>query len=341
MRVPKQSIQTGAGQGYAVPADDVLSPADGRRTAETPSDPIRYLAVVAATIVIVAVAFVGALSGLAAAQRKPPPAFTNSHCFDAKLEFLRQHPPAAPTHLIVGSSVPWRNIDAAAIVEQHPEVRPLNGAFCGLSINQSAFVARFLLQRYPTITHVLLLVAPFDMNACRSNRTAMFDAADVSAYLAGVDDVNFYFKYFDLFSLIENAFSTKWIFARYGDGPLYAPDREGLVYGPAPNIQSECLAALAGLADDVERSGKHLVVVTMPLRGDWSEKYDRDAKARTQLGNEIRRALDGKPAVFWDAWSEITIPPADYTDAVHLRWSAVPSFTRRLVQATGLGSHKK
>ncbi len=56
---------------------------------------------------------------------------------------------------------------------------------------------------------------------------------------------------------------------------------------------------------------------------------------------KIRRALDGKPTVFWDGWSEITIPAADYADAVHLLWSAVPSFTRRLVQATGFGSPKQ
>jgi hypothetical protein len=342
MRVPHRYVQLGASaKDYAISIGASQSPAGGRRTAETSADAVRYLAVVAATIVIVAAAFAGVLWGLEASRLRPPPAFSNSYCLDAKLEFLRQNPPIDPTHLIVGSSIGWRNIDANAIVEQHPDVRPLNGAFCGLSINQSAFATRFFLQRFPTITDVLLVVDPFDMSSCRSNRTAMFDAADVSGYLAGADDLSFYFKYFDLFSLFVNAIGAKEVFTRYGDGPLDTDESRSLVYGPAPNIQSECLAALTGLAEDVEKSGKRLIVVSMPLLGDWSEKYDRDLKARAQLANAIRRALNGKPAVFWDGWSEITVPPAHYLDAVHLRWSAVPNFTRQLVQATGFGSHKK
>jgi hypothetical protein len=306
--------------------------------AETRHDPARYMAVLAGTIIFLAAAFVAILWTLEAAKLKPPPAFTNSDCFDAKLEFLRKNPPVDPTHLIVGSSVAWRNLAGDAVVEQHPNAKPLNGAFCGLSINQSAFTARFFLERFPTITDVLLVLDPFDMSVCRSKKSALFDTADVSAYLSGAHDLSFYFKYFDAFSLMANAFGVKDVFTRHGDGPLKIDGRRGLVYGPPPALQAECDTALADLAAYVENTGRHLLVVTMPLLGEWSDKYDRDSKARTHLAETIRGALKGRSAKFWDAWSRLTLPAQDYTDAVHLRGSAAPGFTRQLVKATGFGS---
>jgi hypothetical protein len=151
--------------------------------AETLHDPARYMAVLAGTMIFLAAAFVAILWTLEAGKLKPPPAFTNSDCFDAKLAFLRKNPPVDPTHLIVGSSIAWRNLAGDAAVEQHPNARPLNGAFCGLTMNQSAFAARFILKRFPTITDVLLVLDPFDMSVCRSKGTSIFDPADVAAYL--------------------------------------------------------------------------------------------------------------------------------------------------------------
>src|SRR5262245_4835561 len=75
----------------------------------------RYVAVLATTIALTAAGFVGVVMGLDAAGRRPPPAFSNSYCLDAKLASLRENPPPQPTHLIIGSSVPWRNVSAETI----------------------------------------------------------------------------------------------------------------------------------------------------------------------------------------------------------------------------------
>jgi hypothetical protein len=324
--------------------DQQLTGAGGRPLTELTPGAGRYLAIVTATIAVTAASFVGLLLGLDLSGSKPPPAFSNSYCFDAKLASFRQDPPVQPTHLIVGSSVPWRNVAAETIAEQYPDARPLNASFCGLVVNQSAFAARFFLERFPTITDVLLVLDPFDMSACRSNKTAVFDAADVSAYLSGANDLEYYFKYFDIVSLIGNAFttanasSTTHLVTRLGDGPLYRSESHELVYGPPPAIQPACEAALTAFAEDVENSGKHLVVATMPLLRDWSDKYDSDSRAKKQLAGSIRRALDGTSATFWDGWSKVALPRADYSDAVHLHWRAVPDFTRQLAQATGFGA---
>ena len=299
--------------------------------------PVLYLAVVAGTIVAGMAVFVGLLLGLDVAGLKPPPAFTNSHCIDAKLEFLRRQPPLKPTHLVVGSSIALRNIDGAAIARDNPHVRPLNGAFCGLAMNQSAFATRFLLDRLPGISDVLLLLDPFDMSTCRASKTAVFDQADVGAYLSGAPDLDYYFKYFDLFSLITNAAGRKETFTPYGDLPLDTDRYFGLVYGPPRPSQPECLAALNAFALDMQKRGIALTVATMPLMSGWSREYDPASRAPKALAAELASALAGTQARLSDTWSTIDVPAADFTDAVHLRGSATGRFTRRLISATGFG----
>ena len=78
--------------------------------------------------------------------------------------------------------------------------------------------------------------------------------------------------------------------------------------------------------------------MTMPLLGNWSDKYDGNSVVPRQLAESIRRSLYGTSATFWDAWSKVALPRSDYFDAVHLHWRAVPGFTRQLVQATGFGA---
>jgi len=282
--------------------------------------------------------FVGLLLGLDFAGLKPPPAFTNSHCIDAKLEFLRRHPPLKPTHLVVGSSIALRNIDTAAFARDNPQVRALNGAFCGLAMNQSAFATRFLIDRLPGISDVLLLLDPFDMSSCRTSKTAVFDQADVGAYLSGAPDLDYYFKYFDLFSLITNAAGRKERFTPYGDLPLDTDRYFGLVYGPPRPSQPECLVALNAFALDLQTRGIALTVITMPLMSGWSREYDPDSRAAKALAAELASARAGTQARLWDTWSTLDVPAADCTDAVHLRWSATGRFTRRLVSATGFGA---
>ena len=326
--------------------DDAAVRTGSPSTAALPATAWRYLAIVATTIVLTAAGFVGLVEALDWAGRRPPPAFSNSYCFDVKLASFRDNPPLAPTHVVLGSSVAWRNVAADSIREQYPSARPLNASFCGLMVNQSAFVGRYFLQRFPSVTDVLLLLDAFDMSACRSSKTQVFDPADVSPYLSGEDDLRFYFKYFDIVSLVGNAFGTadassiSYPVTRLGDGPLLRaelPDHE-LVYGPPPETQPACIEALAVFAAEIERNGRHLVVATMPLRSDWSDKYDKNDESRKKFAASLRSALAGTSAQFWDAASAVVLPRAHYFDALHLHWGAAPAFTRRLVQATRFGA---
>jgi hypothetical protein len=310
---------------------------------------IRYIAAVAATIFIAAAGFVGALQILDLGQRKPPPGIANNLCADMKLQFLREHPPTQPTHLIVGSSVTWRNVAAKVVAQTYPEARPLNAGICGLQMNQTAFATSYLMQRYPSVTDVLLIVSPFDMGGCTTAKTAFFDRGDATEYLSGTDDLGLYFKYFDPVALARNAVELKerrldattfdtLVLTAYGDGPLDTEQSRGVFYDRAPPIDPACVTALAKLAHEVTGAGRGLVVVTMPMLVDWSRAFDRNSTVRAQLADRIRAAVSGTPARVWDAWSALKLPAAGYIDAVHLRWSAAIDFSRRLVETTKFGS---
>jgi hypothetical protein len=304
---------------------------------------------VAATIFVAAAGFVGALRMLELAHRKPPPGIANNLCADMKLQFLREHPPREPTHLIVGSSVTWRNFATKVIPQAYPEARALNAGICGLQMNQTAFATSYLMQRYPSVTDVLLIVSPFDMGGCTTAKAAFFDREDVTEYLSGADDLGLYFKYFDPVALARNALELKerrrdattfdtLVLTAYGDGPLDTAGSRGVFYNRAPPIDPACETALAKLAREIADAGKGLVVVTMPMLVDWSHAFDRDSTVRTELADRIRAGVSGTPARVWDAWSALKLPAAGYVDAVHLRWSAAIDFSRRLIETTGFGS---
>jgi hypothetical protein len=308
-----------------------------------------YVGLTIATIVSCFFAYVILIIILQALDRKPPPAFTNNLCIDGKIEFLRQNSPVDPTHLVIGSSISWRNIDSSTIVDRHPQSRPLNGGFCSLHMNQIAFVSDFLIKRYPTVSDLLLVLDVEDMAACRQNKTILFNENDVASYLSKANDIQFYFKYFSPISLLRNAMQLKerkqnlieldpLVFTAYADGPLNTSQERGLFYGTAPPIDNACVDALRSLANAAKTKKLRLTVATMPLPSTWSEKYDQDAVVQKKFTDTVRTALDGTGTQFWDGWAEAKIDPKAYTDAYHLRWSAVPAFTQQLIKATQFGS---
>jgi hypothetical protein len=178
-------------------------------------------------------------------------------------------------------------------------------------------VARFLVDRMPSISDVLLVVDPFDLSNCRASKTAVFDKADVDAYPSGAPGLDYYFQYFDLFSPLTNVVGRKETFTPYGDGPLDTDRSFGLVYDRPRPSQPECLAALVAFAVDMQRRGVALSVATMPLMSGWSREYDPDAQARKSLARDLASSLAGTRARLWDTSSTLDVPAADYTDAVH------------------------
>ena len=155
-------------------------------------------------------AFAALLAWLHHSDNLPPPAFSNSLCVDEKLRFLRHNPIDQPNLLVIGSSVAWRHVDGDVLRSSAPELRPFNGAFCGLHANQSAYVADWLLDRQPSIRQVVMIVDPLDFAGCWKVPDAVFDREDADHYVyQQASRWGYYMRYFSPRSLLRNARTIK------------------------------------------------------------------------------------------------------------------------------------
>lgn len=281
---------------------------------------------------------------LSATDNLPPPAFSNSLCVDEKLSFLREHPILSPNLLVIGSSVAWRHFDGAAVAAAAQGILPLNGAFCGLPVNQSVYVGDWLLDRQPTVRQVLMIVAPHDFAECSTAPNAPFDRHDADRFVyGGASNWWYYMRYFSPGSLLRNARSVKdqranrieldpLVFDRFGDGPLDTTSSRGLKYGRPEALDPSCFEALHAMATRLQREGRQFMVVATPLHPDWKAKEDPDGAFLADFDARILAALKSTNAEFWSADREWTTDRASFTDAIHLRWSAAQEFSAELAQ---------
>lgn len=312
----------------------------------------KYPAAFLTSALVLLLLFSLGLARLDRAGLLPPPQLTNNLCDDLKLQFLRTHRFEPPSVLAVGSSVTLMNFNADA-VRQATDGRAMtyNAAFCGLKINQTAYAAKYFVNRVPSVRDVLTIVAPEDLTECWLNNPHIFTPAAVDDYVYRHRwAFPLYVAYFDPIVLAKNVMILheaqegrgEWVdllgMDRYGDVPILekaaAPT---LVYSALPPLDPACFAALHDLARDIMAGGRRLVVVTTPLHPDWLERYDPDGKLIEEIPERIRAAIAGTNATFWDAEREYRPPRADFYDAIHIRAPAVPAFSRALAGATGLG----
>lgn len=321
--------------------------ASGRRDSSS-----LYLATVGGMAIVLLTAFWLALAAFKGMGLLPPPQFSNSLCIDEKLAYLRTRPIEHPTILTVGSSVAWRSIDSGVVREaSNGQSRPLNGAFCGLKMNQTEFATGYLLSHYPSVQSVVLIVSPIDLSECSTTNARVFDPKDVDGFVFRRDFAfTFYLKYFDPLTLARNVLTLRsmqggelpldaTIFNQYGDAPLDTDaSRKDLAYGALAPLDPVCLSSLSKLATDIKAQGRRLIVVTMPMSPVWKARFDPSGAVVRDLSRHVQGALAGTEAMFWDANRDFQMDPSDFTDALHIRWSAAKVFSRALVLATGLGA---
>lgn len=291
------------------------------------------------------------LEGLGVAGLLPPPQIANNLCADEKLAYLRTHRFQDPVVLAVGSSVTWRGFDGEAVTQVTGGRRAtLNGAFCGLKMNQIAFTARYFVARYPSVRDVITIVAPQDFTECARTRERVFDPDDADDYVyRGAAVFPLYLKYFDPITLVKNALILKALrdgelaldsmeFDPYGGAPLdTALSRPDLVYNALPPLDPACFRDLRRLATLLASEGRRLIVVTAPVHPAWVERYDPQRAMMTNLADGIQTALAGTTAVFWDAHRAFAVANDQFIDAIHIRWAAAKELSRALVAATGVG----
>ncbi len=319
----------------------------GNGSASTASAPgrvrSRYLLSLFAGLFGALALFCVALFTLERTGNLPPPAFTNSLCVDEKLNFLRQNPIQSPNLLVIGSSVAWRHVDGNALIKAMPEIRPLNGAFCGLFANQSTYVGHWLLDREQSIRSVVMIADPQDFAGCWRVPTAVFNREHVDPYVyEGASRWGYYMRYFAPKSLARNALTVKaqragqieWdplVFNRFGDGPLRTRNTRELMYGKPDALDRNCFNALQQMSARLRQEGRNLMVVSTPLHPQWKEKYDPDGTFLADFDRRIADAL-GDSGTYWNADKDWSTPVGSFVDAVHLRWSAAQEFTEALAE---------
>ncbi len=305
-----------------------------------------YIATVAATVSVLCLAYGGALVALKRAGALPPPAIVNEVCADQKLEWLRADRPIDPNLLVVGSSIAWRDVDSAQFVRQQPLDRPLNGGFCHATINQTAFVTKYLLGHLSSIHSIVAVVVPQDFTDCTHTPSQLFDPATANGYVFDQGwPYRFYMSQFDLVSLVRNASEIRamrdgrnvfdsLMMSKYGDGPLSTTAHRGLTYGAIGGYDPACFASLHDLAVTVAAGGQHLFVATGPLNPEWSARYDKSGRLRDALAAGIAASLRGvNGAKFWDGDKAFAERPSDFVDAIHINWDAAHRYSAQLADA--------
>jgi hypothetical protein len=318
-------------------------------TANRREAPGIYLVALAGTSIIFLALFWVVLVALNELGVLPPPQLSNNLCMDQKLAFLRGHDIERPTILVAGSSVAWRGIDSEVVREASGgRSVPLNGAFCGLKLNQTEFTTAYLVAHYPSVRTIVVVFAPQDLTECSTTNTRLFEPQDVDNFVFRHDiEFTFYLKYFDPVILAKNALVIRSLrrgeypletaaMDRYGDAPIDSNASRDLTYGALPPLDPSCLASLHKLASDSRAQGRRLIVVTAPVNPAWKTRYDSSGAVIENVSSQVYGALAGTGAVFWDADRYFPMKSGDFFDAMHIRASAAKVFSRALVQATGL-----
>jgi hypothetical protein len=305
---------------------------------------VRYLVVVAFTMLAcIAAGFTG-LRVLAATDNLPPPPVNKWLCFDEKALFLKNRAEKDPTFITVGSSVTWRNLNLGVLKRQlGTNERMLNGAPCFLHVDQTFFLTRFYLERYPNVRTVMSVLSIRDFEQCRPSTTAFFDPDTLNAYLDGrLPPDLLYFKNFRAGSFLRDISHIQsmrrdaehyntLVMDRYGSGPIQvAPDRKRGVYYGEFGVDPECLNAYTEMATYLANRGIRFITVMLPMMPAWSQRYDPHgtevARFAAEIRNRIATAVPPGAALVIDGTHRFAFKNEDYSDALHLQWSAVPKF---------------
>lgn len=242
-----------------------------------------------------------------------PPPLTATHCIDAKFAQMRGAALGDRTLVAFGSSATWRNLDMSAFERRNPGVRAYNAAPCFLHVDQTAFLAEFMLEHMPRVRTVVTVVTPRDFEACSPQETAFFDPDLARAYLFhGVPGWVVRVAGFRPFHLLREA---RRIRSENERGPLVTHDD---AYGSSIlmhtndaqvpwQIDRRCYAGLTRLETAAAEAGARLAVVIFPVMPKWAAQVAPDGTAiegwvqdvKASLGLDTSLLIDGR-ALAWD-----------------------------------------
>jgi hypothetical protein len=285
--------------------------------------------------------FLSGLLLLRASGNLPPPIVTNNLCFDEKIHWMSYElPSSTPDLLVFGSSVAWRHFDGGQAIESGLAKNPYNLGFCGMRLSQTAFVARYFLtkQKFQYPARAVVIVSPQDFEGCPGSEEQAFSKPDADvAIFSRTHGWELYLKNVDPVPFVRNASAVKamrsgandlnrLMFTRYGDGPVDSTHSRDLTYGPVTNLKQECFVALKDLVQQFSDHKIQAMLVLTPISPQWLSRYDPDRRILGEVRSRLSEALKDSDVRVWDASENKSFSELDFTDAIHLRWSAVRRF---------------
>jgi hypothetical protein len=287
------------------------------------SPTLRFLLVFSLTCAFGVSLVVGSLIALERRGLLPAPPVTATWCFNTKFAFLRDAPLEDRTLVAVGSSATWRNLDMAVFQARLPGSRALNAATCFLHIDQTAFLASFLLDRMPRLDTMLVVLHPRDYETCSPADRAFFDRGVAGSFVDGTaPDWIVHILGFRPVWLLREAIR---LHRTDGRGAVGAVDdllgssilQRKASYWPAPVFDPRCDPWLTQLEALAAERGVRLVVATVPTMPAWAAEFDPDGRLVERWTRGVAGALGRSETIFVDGRS-LHWPDGHFADPVHL-----------------------
>lgn len=301
---------------------------------------LRYVIALVAGALLPIPAFAGLMTVLDHRGIMPAPLISNNLCADEKLAYMRENRPTRVNLLVVGSSSAMRHFNSPEAVRMDPALRPYNAGLCAMNLWRSEQVTNWLTYRLPDVRRVLLIASLLEFGDCRPNARPTLDIASADRFVFGnTPRLSFYLTSFNATTLFRNGLDlrrrrtdTTWfdsvVLNKFGDAPVQ-PRRDRLEWYLKPNLDDQCFATLRQTARALDARRIQFAVIESPMNPKWREQFDRSGEFTRLTRRRVREALSGTNAVLIEDHNGFST--ADFYDAVHMRGSSTPRFTRSVL----------
>ena len=299
-----------------------------------------YLLALVAGALLIIPAFAGFVAVLDYRGSMAPPLLSNNACVDQKLAFMRDNRPSNVNLLVVGSSAAMRHFNTPEAMRIDRALRPYNAGLCAINLWKSEQVINWLTNRLPGVQRVLLVTSSLDYGDCRPAAPPSLDVTEADSFVFGDTwRLGFYLKSFNATTLLRNSMHQRrkqtdrtWFDAvvlnKFGDAPAQPP-RDRPEWYVEPKLNDQCFATLRRTARELDARGIQLAVVESPMDPRWRAEFDRSGEVTALMRRKIEDALSGTNAILIEDHNGFSAP--NFYDAVHLRASATPGFTRSVI----------
>lgn len=301
---------------------------------------LHYVIALAAGALLVIPALAGVMAVLDSLGAMPPPLISNNLCADEKLAYMRQNRPADVNLLVVGSSSAMRHFNSPEAIRFDRRLRPYNAGLCAMNLWRSEQVINWLTYRLPDVRRVFLLASSLEFGDCRPNARPTLDVSNADRFVFGdTPRISFYMRSFNATTLLRNSIDLRrrrsdrtWfdsvVLNKFGDAPVQPRGNRREWYLKAM-LDEQCFATLRHIARTLDARGIAFAVVESPMNPVWKKKFDRSGDVTLLIRRRIREALSGTRAVLIEDHNGFIA--ADFYDAVHMRGSSTPRFTRSVL----------